>query len=159
MDKSSAWQAAPFTLGEWRVDPRANCVSSSEQTRQIEPKTMAVLLTLVSASGRILTKSELLDGVWPRRYVVEGVLKRAVSQLRMALNDDARRPRYVQTVYKVGYRLLEPATRLPINSHGEIDVDAGGRIVTGNYEEITRALHGLDARTTSCARLTLLIGR
>lgn len=67
---------------------------------------MHVLLSLARANGSVRTKFDLLDEVWPSSYVVEGTLKRAVSELRKALGDDARNPRYIETIYKVGYRLV-----------------------------------------------------
>ena len=98
--------AVPFVLGRWQVDPERNTVRGPDGRVCLEPKMMAVLTRLAAAPGVTLSKDHLLEHVWPRRYVVEGVLKRVVSELRRVLNDDARQPRYIETVYKVGYRLI-----------------------------------------------------
>jgi TolB-like protein len=53
-----------------------------------------------------VTKDELLAAVWAGTAVVDAVVTRAVSQLRVALRDDARAPRYIETIPKRGYRLV-----------------------------------------------------
>lgn len=95
-----------FELGDWHIDATTNSMIRAHERRRIEPKQMRVLLSLASANGSVRTRWDLLDDVWPRRYVVDGTLKRAVSELRKALGDDARNPRYIETVHKVGYRLV-----------------------------------------------------
>jgi DNA-binding winged helix-turn-helix (wHTH) protein len=97
-----------FSLGEWQIDAATNSMCRAHERRRIEPKQMRVLLSLAAADGMVRTRWDLLDDVWPQRYVVDGTLKRAVSELRKALGDDARHPRYIETVYKVGYRLVMP---------------------------------------------------
>jgi TolB-like protein/Flp pilus assembly protein TadD len=69
---------------------------------------MDVLACLVGEPGRVVTKEELLTAVWGGAYVEEGALSQAIHSLRKALGDDARQPRYIQTIPKRGYRLLAP---------------------------------------------------
>lgn len=71
-----------------------------------------VLALLVRQAGRLVGKDEVLDGVWGHRHVSESVLKTAVNQLRDALGDDARQPRYVETVPRRGYRFVAPVQAL-----------------------------------------------
>lgn len=97
-----------FNLGDCAIDATINRVNRADTTRRIEPKQMGVLLSLARANGSVCTRFDLLDDVWPSSFVVDGTLKRAVSELRKALGDDARNPRYIETVYKVGYRLVLP---------------------------------------------------
>ncbi len=139
----------PFVLGDWEVDPRANSLRADGGDVRLEPKLMAVLVQLARAGGGIVTKDELLERVWPRRYVVEGVLKRAISELRRLLGDDARSPRYIATVYKVGYRLV--ATPTPLN------VAAGGLVVKGTRRDIARALVRLGRGARPHGTLTLIV--
>ena len=100
-----------FQLGDCAVDASTNCIHREQRHRRIEPKQMQVLLSLARANGCVRTRFDLLDDVWPSRYVVDGTLKRAICGLRKALGDDARNPRYIETVYKVGYRLLAAPVR------------------------------------------------
>ncbi len=100
----------PFQLGSWLVEPGLLQVSSGRRTVRLEPRTMAVLCHLAARPGVTVSREELLDTVWKTRYVVEETLTRCISQLRQAFDDDPRTPKYIQTVPKLGYRLLtEPA--------------------------------------------------
>jgi TolB-like protein/Flp pilus assembly protein TadD len=67
---------------------------------------MDVLVCLAAEPGRVVGKEALLEAVWGGGFVEEGVLSQAVHSLRKALDDDARQPRYIQTVPKRGYRLI-----------------------------------------------------
>ena len=68
---------------------------------------MNVLLALVDAGGRVVSKSELLDAIWTGLYVGDDVLPTAIWELRRALGDDARSPGLIGTVARRGYRLLQ----------------------------------------------------
>ena len=96
----------PFRLGTWRVDPGLCEIANGERTLHVEPRAMAVLCHLAAHAGKTVSRDELLDAVWKTRHVVEDVLTRCISQLRQSLGDDAKEARYIQTVPKVGYRLL-----------------------------------------------------
>jgi len=72
----------------------------------LAPTPFAVLCALVRQPGSLLTKNALLDEVWGHRFVSESVLKTAISELRMALQDDARQPRFIETVSRRGYRFI-----------------------------------------------------
>ena len=99
--------ARGFRLGEWYVCPERNCIASEENELHLEGKVMAVLVRLSEQAGQLVTKTELLDRVWPNQAVADGVLTRAVYELRRALEDDAGKPRYIETVPRLGYRMLE----------------------------------------------------
>jgi TolB-like protein/Tfp pilus assembly protein PilF len=68
---------------------------------------MGVLVYLSGKPGQVVSKLELLDRIWPNQAVADGVLTRAVYELRRALDDDAGKPRYIENVPRLGYRLLE----------------------------------------------------
>jgi DNA-binding winged helix-turn-helix (wHTH) protein len=54
----------------------------------------------------LVTKNALLDAVWGHRFVTESVLKSAISEVRTALADDPKQPRYIETVSRRGYRFI-----------------------------------------------------
>jgi Tol biopolymer transport system component/DNA-binding winged helix-turn-helix (wHTH) protein len=76
----------------------------------VEPKAIEVLLVLLERPGRVVSRAELMEAVWPGRYVTGHVLSRSISALRKALGDDVRSPRYIETIHTRGYRALLPAT-------------------------------------------------
>lgn len=96
-----------FRLGDWSVCPDRNCIASDGKEIHLESKVMAVLVHLSVKSGKVVSKAELLDSVWRNQAVAEGVLTRAVYELRRALEDDAGKPRYIQNIPRIGYRLLQ----------------------------------------------------
>ena len=83
------------------------------QQERVEPKVMAVLAYLASRRGEVASKEEILAAVWPDAVVEEGALARCVSELRRVLGDDPKKPRYIETLPRRGYRLVaevEPFT-------------------------------------------------
>ncbi|HSN55136.1 MAG TPA: winged helix-turn-helix domain-containing protein [Candidatus Sulfomarinibacteraceae bacterium] len=95
-----------FRLGEWLVVPAEGRLIAGEETRRLEPRTMDVLVCLAERAGAVVSKNALIDAVWAGGYISEGTLTNAVAELRAALGDDARHPRFVETIPKRGYRLL-----------------------------------------------------
>lgn len=78
----------------------------------LRPKTWEVLLLLVGRSGKLVTKDELLDGVWADAAVTEGTLSKSIGELRVALDDDAASPRWIETVPRRGFRWIGSARML-----------------------------------------------
>ena len=90
-----------FELDE--ADARLTCAG---QPVPLRPKSFAVLCTLARSPHMMVTKDALLDSVWGHRFVSDSVLKSAVSEVRAALGDDRRQPRYIETVSRRGYRFI-----------------------------------------------------
>lgn len=99
-----------FRLGDWEIYPELNRVVSNGETFTLEGKVMAVLVELARQPRQVVQKTALFDSVWPKQAVADGVLTRAIHELRHVLGDDATTPDYIETVPRRGYRLLcEPA--------------------------------------------------
>jgi DNA-binding winged helix-turn-helix (wHTH) protein/TolB-like protein len=95
-----------FQVGPWLAQPRLNRIARVGKARHVEPKVMQVLAHLADHPGDVVSKDELMRAVWRDTFVTDDALLRCISELRKALEDDSREPRYIQTVPKVGYRLL-----------------------------------------------------
>jgi len=80
---------------------------------KLRPKTFAVLRYLAGHPGRLVTKEEVLNAVWPQTAVSEWVLKSCIRELREALGDEALTPHYIETVHRRGYRFLPAVTTTP----------------------------------------------
>lgn len=76
---------------------------------------MDLLAFLAASGGRVVSKDEIIDAVWQGRFIAEATLTRSVADLRRALGDDQRSPRYIETIPKRGYRLVAAVTRPPSN--------------------------------------------
>lgn len=103
--KTNYWEFPPF-----RLDKTNAVLWRHEQAVPLRPKNFAALCYLVQRHGQLVTKEELLDAVWQHRFVAESVLKGCISELRQALQDDARNPAYLATVARRGYRFIAPVT-------------------------------------------------
>jgi DNA-binding winged helix-turn-helix (wHTH) protein/Tfp pilus assembly protein PilF len=97
-----------FLVGEWQVAPPLNLLVRGEEQVRLEPRVMDVLAHLAEHADEVVSKEELIEHVWKGRYTTDDVLSVAIYSLRKALGDDARRPRYVETVSRRGYRLIAP---------------------------------------------------
>ena len=95
-----------FQVGGWRVQPGRNRIVRAGQARRLEPRVMDLLVYLAERHGEVLSSNDILRDVWPHQYVTDSALLTAISALRKALGDSARKPTFVQTVPKRGYRLI-----------------------------------------------------
>jgi len=105
-----------YLLGAWLVEPTARRISRGSETSRLSPKAMGVLTALREAQGRVLSRRELLEEVWPDVTVGEEVLTHAIAELRKALGDHPQAPRYIETVPKCGYRLTADSGMPPTES-------------------------------------------
>ncbi len=106
----------PWRLGEVIFDPADGSLWRDGRRVPLTPKTIAILEVLVAAAPRTVTREQLLARVWPDTVVAEAALTQRVKELRRHLGDDARAPRFLETVARRGYRLVVPV--LPL---GEAD--------------------------------------
>jgi len=77
-------------------------------SKRVEPKVMEVLVCLASYRGETVRKETILTVVWPDTFVSDDALVRSISELRRLFEDDAREPRFIETIPKRGYRLIVP---------------------------------------------------
>jgi len=88
----------------WRGDGLA------EERILLAPRAFAVLRYLVEHPGRLVSHDELLGALWPKTYVQPEVLKSHITAIRAVLGDDARRPLFIETLSRRGYRFIAPVT-------------------------------------------------
>jgi DNA-binding winged helix-turn-helix (wHTH) protein/tetratricopeptide (TPR) repeat protein len=88
------------------LDPDDASLSRAGARLPLTPKCFALLAYLVAHPGRLVTKDELLDAVWPETHVADAVLKVRMRELRAVLGDDAGAPRFIETVHRRGYRFI-----------------------------------------------------
>lgn len=74
--------------------------------RKLTPKAVAVLVALAREQGRTLTQGDLLDRVWAGGCPTIDVVRQVIRELRRAFDEDVAAPRYIETIAKVGYRLI-----------------------------------------------------
>jgi TolB-like protein/DNA-binding winged helix-turn-helix (wHTH) protein/Tfp pilus assembly protein PilF len=98
-----------FRLAEWLICPKLNTIQGQNAAPvRVEPKVMQVLVCLANRPAEVVSKEHLMREVWPDTFVTDDVLTRAISELRRVLGDDAKHPRYIETIAKGGYRVIAP---------------------------------------------------
>jgi DNA-binding winged helix-turn-helix (wHTH) protein len=127
---------------------------------ELRPKTWQLMRFLAENPGRLLTKDELLDEVWADVAVTPASLNQAIRELRQALGDDAREPRYIQTVHRRGFRFiaeLERADRnLVAGAEGGVATGPARPAMVGREAELER-LHELFARAAAGQRQLVFV--
>src|SRR5215813_9945596 len=114
-------QSGTDPMQDFRIDGRLVCpglhrIVTPRATVQLEPKVMRVLTALARRPGELVTKERLFEEVWEGAYVTEDVLTRAIGELRRVFEDDAVRPRVIETIRKSGYRLIARVSTEPVDS-------------------------------------------
>ena len=94
-----------LAFGRFRLEPRGGLKSGAREVR-LTPKALALLSYLAERPGEVITKQELFGAVWPETTVGDAALVTCIQELRKALRDDARKPRYIETLHRRGYRFI-----------------------------------------------------
>ncbi len=97
-----------FTVGEWTVEPDIGRILRNGESTELEPRVMDLLVYLAEHAGETVSTDDLAAKVWAGRAVTDQPVYQGIAQLRKALDDEARHPRYIATITKKGYRLIAP---------------------------------------------------
>jgi DNA-binding response OmpR family regulator len=101
--------AAPMMVGDVTIDIERRSVVVAGRSADLTPTEFDLLAVLARHPGRVFTRLELLDRV--QGYAFQGyerTIDAHIKNLRQKIEPDPRNPRYVETVYGVGYRFVEP---------------------------------------------------
>src|SRR5262245_50529995 len=101
---------ALYEFGRFRCDPQEHLLLCEGKPVSLSPKSFEVLVALIQSNGRLLTKDELMQQVWPDSFVEESNLTVNISALRRALGETPGGQQYIETVPKLGYRFIAPVT-------------------------------------------------
>jgi DNA-binding winged helix-turn-helix (wHTH) protein/tetratricopeptide (TPR) repeat protein/energy-coupling factor transporter ATP-binding protein EcfA2 len=95
-----------FRMGDLQVQPDRLRVLRGEEEIALEPRMMEVLVMLAMHAGEVVSIERLLVEVWGSSIYGDSPVSKTVSHLRKRIRDDSRAPRYIETISKVGYRLI-----------------------------------------------------
>jgi TolB-like protein/DNA-binding winged helix-turn-helix (wHTH) protein len=101
----ASWHA-DFPVNDWHVSPKLNRVTHAGESVTIKHKSMAVLVFLADANGEVVTRDEIMDAIWPGMEVTDDVLTQSIVELRKAFDDDAKHPKFIETIPRIGFRLV-----------------------------------------------------
>ncbi len=98
----------------FRLDRHNEQLWRGQEPLRLTLKAFAVLRYLIEHAAQLVTKEDVINVVWPETYVSETALAGCIREIRQALGDDARTPRFIETVHRRGYRFIAPViTALP----------------------------------------------
>jgi TolB-like protein/DNA-binding winged helix-turn-helix (wHTH) protein len=93
-------------IGDWFVNPASGQISRNGETSRVEMRTMRLLLCLAEHAGQVVSIDDLLNQVWSEVTVSPDSVYQAVASLRRLLGDDPKQPTYIETVPRLGYRMV-----------------------------------------------------
>lgn len=97
-------------FGDYVFDSGTRELSRGGKNAHLEPKAFRLLELLIAARPRAISKSKLQDALWPKTYVSERSLARLIGDVRSAIGDHARNPRFIRTVHGFGYAFCGEVT-------------------------------------------------
>jgi two-component system, OmpR family, alkaline phosphatase synthesis response regulator PhoP len=103
---------APINIGQISVQPDQREVRVKGEAIELTPKEFELLLFLVKHRGKVLSRQQLLHGVWDYHFLGDTrIVDVHISHLRDKIENNARNPEYIVTIRNVGYKLTEPAVK------------------------------------------------
>src|SRR5262249_8701197 len=104
------------SFAHFRLDLANEQLWRGNKPISLRRQTFAVLRYLVEHAGQVVSKTALLDALWPGVYVTDMAPMICIRELRKALGDDARVPQFIETAHRRGYRFIAPLTPKPVAS-------------------------------------------
>ena len=103
-------EAKQLFFGPFRLDPTNECLWRGRKEIRLHPKAFGLLRYLLDQPGQMVTKESLLETLWPGVHVTEAILSVYVAEIRKALGDHPKKPAFVETLHRRGYRFIAPVT-------------------------------------------------
>jgi TolB-like protein/DNA-binding winged helix-turn-helix (wHTH) protein len=100
-------------IGAWSVSPTSGEMSRNGETVRVEVRTMRLLVCLADRPGEVVSIDNLLGQVWPDVAVSPDSVYQAVAVLRRLLGDDSKQPTYIETIPRLGYRMVAEVSPIP----------------------------------------------
>lgn len=96
------------TIGDLTIDPRRYEVAVRGKVVSLTPKEFQILALMAESPGKVFTREDLIDSIWGPDYRDGSIsIPAYVRRIREKIEDDPSNPRYLQTMWRFGYRLGE----------------------------------------------------
>ncbi|MEM7277906.1 MAG: winged helix-turn-helix domain-containing protein [Pseudomonadota bacterium] len=105
-----------IVLGDCRIEAQRSRVIRGDTVVHLENKTMDVLMLLVAQAGQVVSGDEIVEKVWSGRAMGDSPMYKSIAQIRSALGDEAKAPRYIETIPRRGYRLRPSSLQSAANA-------------------------------------------
>jgi DNA-binding winged helix-turn-helix (wHTH) protein len=95
-----------YRFADVEFDPARGLVKRAGDEQYLRQQTLQVLIYLLERRARLVTKDELIEAIWQGTAVSDNALVQCVADIRRALGDDSRQPKFIRTFPKSGYRFV-----------------------------------------------------
>lgn len=116
--RAARGRRAATRIGEWTLHPDLGVLRGTSGEVRLNPKSLHVLLVLLDAGDKGVSRDDLLDQVWGHNYPSDAVISRAMADLRSAFGEKAGEQRYIRTLPKFGYQFVA--------EHHEVEAETAG---------------------------------
>ena len=97
-----------ISIDGWQIDASSCRIARNGNEKKLEPRSMELLLYLVDHPDQVVTREEIEENVWQGRVVGYDALSASIAKIRKAFEDSSKQPRVIETIPKIGYRLIAP---------------------------------------------------
>ena len=118
----------PIAFGEFVFDPAVRLLVRRRTPVHLTPKAMELLALLADRRPKPVPKEEIHERIWPGVFVSDASLTALVFDLRAALGESAREPRYIRTVHGFGYAFV-PEGGVELTARANCRLIVEGRII------------------------------
>ena len=144
-------------FGPYRLDPVQGLKRGQQEVR-LTPRSLAVLGLLASQPGRVVTKDELFTTVWQETAVTDAALATCIQEIRRALGDTARDPRFIETIHRRGYRFVaETSDDTPAGPAEGVPLPSSTPLV-GRGDEVAVLTDAFDRARRGTRQICLISG-
>ena len=133
-----------YEFGDYKVDPNEGVLYRGDKLIRLAPKVFETLLLLVENNGKILSKDEMMDGIWKDSFVEEGNLTQNIYTLRRIFG---RRNKFIKTIPKRGY-IFEANIKTVENGNGFVSGAEAGIVEVLPQEGLSEVVVARRTRTT-----------
>jgi len=147
-----------YRFSSFRLDPATWRLRKNNEFRPLRPKTFAILRYLLDNAGRLVTKEDLYAAVWPGLKVEQSALRVCMNELRQVLDDSPRRPRFVETVHRRGYRFIAPVDLTDNEDDEPARLVRAQPIIVGREAEMSRLLESWEIALSGTPQVVFLVG-
>ncbi|HET8644979.1 MAG TPA: FHA domain-containing protein, partial [Vicinamibacteria bacterium] len=140
-----------LAFGDCVFDSEVRVLSRAGAEVHLGPKAFRLLELLLAQRPRVLSKDEIVSTLWPETFVSDGSLANLVTEVRAALGDRTKPPRYVRTVHRVGYSFCGEAAEAGARPAVEVRLPAPYRLVSAEREFALEEGETIVGRAEECA--------
>lgn len=119
-----------WQLLEWHLDCVTGRLSGPDGEKSIEPRVMALLIYLINHHGQVISRRVIHDEIWQGVVVSDDALHYSIAKIRQAFGDDRKKPRFLETLPRRGYRWLVAPVAPQLATHDRSSVAAPQKTTT-----------------------------